>query len=524
MKKLKLTKIVALLLVLIMSFMVACAPAASNGAAPTPASPDTPATSGTPAETNDEDEPGAADGSGYTNRLGFELRDIVLDFRLGGAPSLGVDRISAAINEHLASIGRPYTVDLSFHDFPEYWDGTVNLILSTGEPVDGMFIAEWAGAVRTQATVGTLMALNPWLEAYPEIEQVLTAPFMNANNIRGNTYALPTNKEIARTTGWVARKDIVDAMGMDVSQVRNLDDLEPWLYKAAEEHDMWIFAWSPPVNFQWDGLIRPLISFYPFEDTVIFEPLHPATIEGYHRIARWNADGLMNPNRNIDSFAEGEYLAGHTWITGQQLKPGKDAEMAGGLGMEFVQMEFNVPEISMGETNGSMVTIPAGSVNPNEAFDFILLTYTDPVIINLIMFGEAGIDFNYVDQGRGIITLLDSDWNNSGNAWTLGNQLNNYVTDLEDPNKWQAFAEFNAAARPLRSLGFVPDLTDPQVETWIAAARVIEERFFDLIRGLTPPDMVDAEIERLRSEAEAAGIFDLVAEIQRQFDEWDAAQ
>jgi putative aldouronate transport system substrate-binding protein len=247
-------------------------------------------------------------------------------------------------------------------------------------------------------------------------------------------------------------------------------------------------------------------------------------IEGLRMHTQWNEDGLMNRDILPDDSPEMEFAAGRTWANRQQLKPGKDGEMTSGLGIPLIQFETGPPMITTGDTIGAMIAIPANASHPFETMDFINLLYTDKKMINLVIFGQEGIDYEYVDQARGIVELLDSNWNMVASAWTLGNQLLNYVTTDEDPDKWEQFQRFNDAAIPSPTLGFVPDLTDPDVQTHIATLSAIMERFWDLTMGLVPMNRFDATVEQFKNELDAGGAPELLEEIQRQYDEWRASR
>jgi putative aldouronate transport system substrate-binding protein len=113
--------------------------------------------------------------------------------------------------------------------------------------------------------------------------------------------------------------------------------------------------------------------------------------------------------------------------------------------------------------------------------------------------------------------LLDDGWS-YGNGWTMGDQFKNYLLSSEDPNKWQQFIDFNESAFVVPLFGFVPDLTD--TGTYEAGMRAVRERYEDLFRGYYPEDQVDATLEQLRFEYEAAGMNELLEIIQGQIDEW----
>jgi len=517
MKNVKLVRsIIAMALVLIIA-LAACTPSAPAGdtPAPSPAPGDdaTPADDVTPA-----DDTAPADDSG--------LQAVTLDFRLIGNSQADIGRITAAVNAYLASIGRPYSVEFFINEWGD-WGTVIPLELAAGEPIDLMFISNWAGDVLTQASVGTLRPLNDFLDRYPEIEQILTSDFMNASQVNGRNYALPVNKEKARNFGWLIRTDIADAMGMDYASMSSVAEMEPYFYRAAEEHGMWILPWGFTSEYQFDEVIPNFaITTAPGTSEVYFTQLSEQGILSARRSSQWMADGLMNPNITAEDSFESEFIAGRTWATTSQLKPGAYAERMGAFGGEIplAQIEFNAPEIANTETTGAMIAIPAAARNPEESFDLIRLLYTDATLINLIIFGQEGIDYEYVDQSAGIVRLIPSAWDFANLGWTLGNQFNNYLTEDESPDKWEQFEAFNAAGRPLPSLGFVADRTDPDFQTWQTNVTATVERFEDVGFGLVPPAQLDATLDRMYSELVASGKYEIIEELQRQFDAWRAAQ
>jgi putative aldouronate transport system substrate-binding protein len=144
------------------------------------------------------------------------------------------------------------------------------------------------------------------------------------------------------------------------------------------------------------------------------------------------------------------------------------------------------------------------------------LLYQDTYLVNLFNFGEEGTDYTKLSDN--VIESIPNAGYNYANGWTFGNQFNNYLTAAEDPEKWAKFEAFNAAARPLDSLGFVPDATELQTE--LTAAQAITEKYDDVFRGYSTD--IEGDIERLKADYEAVGINTLIAEIQRQYDEWRA--
>jgi len=471
--------------------------------------------------------------SGGETAASGDFNDVTIRFQVigwGGPGDAEMQRLSTAVTEHLGNLGRPYKVDIIFQEGGDYTDRTNLMLASGGNEFDIIFIANWAANFFANAAAGYLTPLEPYLANYPEIERILTADFMNASNVGGVNYSLPTNKEKARSMGWVFREDIVDALGMDLGAIQALpyeqrkDAIEPYFYRAKEEHGLWIWPWIP-TDYQFDRILEPVISsrVEPGATNAIVAEFEPNFMDGVKEASKWFADGLINPDLTNQSTGDEEFATGRYFAITYQLKPGKDKELEGAItgDFKFVQLVMNQPEIANTETTGAMLAIPHGAPNKNEAFDFISLLYTDTIMINTMIWGTEGHDWQFV--GDGIIDFIDGGWS-YGHGWTMGDQFKNYLTAAEDPNKWNEFIAFNESGRPLPLLGFVADPSSIEMQTWFSAMQAVRELYGDLFRGYYPVDQVDAEFARLKSEYEVAGMNELLEAVQAQIDEWLAAQ
>ena len=519
-------KLIALLLatVLSVSLLAACGGGGSTTDTTTtpPASDTSSSTTTTTTDTTDTTD-AVADTSG--------LNAVEVSYQLIGWGSPGdavMAELSAKVNARLAELGKPYTVKLVFGEGGDYTNNT-NLMLASGaNEFDIIFISNWAASFYANAAAGYLTDLGPYLAKYPDIERILTSDFMNASQVGGVNYALPTNKEKARQVGWVLRKDIVDALGMDLAAIealpynQRLAALEPYFYRAKEELNLWIWPNFTLSDYQYSRIIDPIIMgrAEPNDYEVIVADLDQRLIDAVKLNSKWHADGLINPNLNNQSSGDGEFATGNYFAITYQLKPGKDKELEPSVGFELVQIALNQPEIDPAETTGAMVAIPIGAPNKDEAFDFINLLYTDAILLNTIIYGQEGVDFEFV--GDGIIEITGG--GGHGNSWTMGDQFKTYLLSTEAPDKWEQFIAFNEEGWPLPLLGFVPDTSSTDIQTWKAGMDAVRENYGDLFRGYFPVDQVDAEFAKLRSDYEAAGMIELLAEMQGQIDAWLATK
>ena len=65
----------------------------------------------------------------------------------------------------------------------------------------------------------------------------------------------------------------------------------------------------------------------------------------------------------MENTAE-QMKTGQFFAVESSLKPGKDAEMTGSTGIEWVQVDITRPVMSNRETTGALLAIPAASKNP----------------------------------------------------------------------------------------------------------------------------------------------------------------
>ncbi|MDR0294451.1 MAG: ABC transporter substrate-binding protein [Oscillospiraceae bacterium] len=452
------------------------------------------------------------------------FKAVTLKMYTVGDAQPAIDRINKAASDYLHSIGKPYSIEMNMEGWPSGYSDVVNLMLGTGEKFDLCFTANWAASFYENAPKGYFTNLTPYLAKYPDIEKTLSADFMNATLIDGKNFALPCNKEKARQLGWVLRKDIVDAMGMDISKIKSLADLEPWFEKAYTDHGLWIWPNFVPADYMFDRIEEPIIGTRSESNAteIIAPDLQPEFIGAIKKYNEWYKKGWINPDLTSESSGDSEFKTGKYFGITYQLKPGKADELVGTIGYDLVQVEMNTPEIANSETSGAMVAIPAASDNKDEAMDFLNLLYTDKNLINILVWGEEGVDWNFTDQGKGIIEKVADSGYAWSQGWTMGNQFNNYLLSNEDPDKWQKFLDFNAAGHPLPALGFVPDTSDMDMQTAIAGMRAARENFADLFRGYV--DDVDGEFAKLQEQYKAAGMDDLIAKYQTQFDAWRASK
>ena len=169
-----------------------------------------------------------------------------------------------------------------------------------------------------------------------------------------------------------------------------------------------------------------------------------------------------------------------------------------------------------------MFGIPVTSQNPEAAMKYLNLMHSDATLVNLMLFGAEGVNYEKVDENT--VKLTDQNWYGvHGGAWTVGNTKLQYVTEGEDPQKNELLQSYADDAIPTASLGFrfVKDNVADQIA---AVDAVVTELANPLMCGQVDPDDAAQGIEALKAQLNDAGMPDIIAEVEAQYAEWKAAQ
>ena len=167
-----------------------------------------------------------------------------------------------------------------------------------------------------------------------------------------------------------------------------------------------------------------------------------------------------------------------------------------------------------------MLAIPVASENPVKAMKYINLMHTDSNLLDMMLFGVPETMWHFADDGR--VELTDTSWYGAhGGAWTMGNTAIQHVTTNEDPEKNKRLQEYSKDAIMHPSLGFryvVPTELEAQ---WASVNNVQDAMNRSLLTGAVDPATA---LPQYISDLKAAGLDEIKADIEKQYNEWKAAK
>ena len=238
---------------------------------------------------------------------------------------------------------------------------------------------------------------------------------------------------------------------------------------------------------------------------------------------KWMQAGYIHPDAPLSTFAAvdvfntGDFLVYPQPLKGDNIKGQELINASGNKNLKVDEIYGQGKYIITTHSGGSMLAIPVSSENPVTAMKYINLMHTDSDLLDIMLFGVPETMWKFADDGR--VDLIDPSWNGAhGGAWTMGNTAIQHVTTNEDPDKNQKLQDYSKDATPHPTLGF-RYVCPPELESqWAALNNVQESMNRSLLTGGTNPD----QIPQYLADQKAAGLDDVLADVERQYNEWKA--
>ncbi len=432
--------------------------------------------------------------------------------------------VEEKINEYIEPlIGA--NVELNYINMGSYSE-QIGMMVRSGEQIDVVF--SFMADARNFIRQDSILPLDDLLESDGEgIVDAIGAQNLEACRVRGELYSLPSMKDMAISRAFLYDQEMADAAGVDLSNVKTLEDLTDIFAKVKEKYpDVAMFggAGGNSVIFQtwmWDNLADSL--------GVLMDNGQSTTIENL-----FATDEYMELCKLMRSWYEAGYIekdfatSSEIWVNRVEAgtafggitayKPGAVETAEGQTGKDLGCVILTDPVAYTDSIANVNWMIPASTVDEHKAMQFLRLMYTDPTLANLLLNGIEGVHFERNEDGT--ISRIDPDNNKYQNflQWAMGNQFITDVWEGNDLDIYEKTREYNDTAIKSAALGFSYD--NSHVLNQITACNNVLNKYrVSLECGSVDPE---STIPDFLKELESAGINDIIAEKQAQFEEWRA--
>ncbi|MCX7970130.1 MAG: ABC transporter substrate-binding protein [Negativicutes bacterium] len=445
-----------------------------------------------------------------------------------GTPQKDLKLVEARLNEYLREkIGAE--LDIRMIDWANYRE-KMNVVLISGENYDLCFTASWSNPYEQNAMRGAFYPLNDLLDRYGQgIKEALDPRFIEGAKINGQLYAIPANKEIGQQVVYRINYDLMTKLGFSLSDFRplagpdSLRSLAPYFQKIREQYP----GYTPYAIF---GNMNYLMGDMDFilansglpgavrieqGNYKVFNQYEDREFQEYFRLYReFYEKGYIAPDAAQIRDDQSIIVSGRWGADYAGYQPYADNIWSAAMNMKIVSFPEFRPIVTKNSVMGSMMAISINSRRPDIVMKFLNLLNTDPYVRNTIQYGIEGIHYQKIAANR--IEFLPGHANYEMPGFSLGNLFITYLVPGDPDDKWERFREWNDSAVSSQILGFHFDHT-PVTAELAAVTSVMNQYGPGLFTGQSDPGVA---LPKLNQELKKAGLDRLLAEQQRQLDEW----
>lgn len=519
----KIKKLLALVLAGAMTatLLVGCGGSSTTTTADTTSTADTTDTSGS-ADTTEATTDTATEASGDLVNINVTRAT----FNLATPDSEQVQKVQDAVNEYIKDkINVQVTIsDIGSGEFTD----KANLALANNE-INLLWTASWESVIGTNDLVplNAVMDITDLLPGTPLYESMDEGQW-ESTKYDGKIYYIPVYKDNVEGYDIMARQDLVDKYGWDLSSVETLADLEPMLADAKAEGLKYPFLTQKTAMFY-----RFYIDSFDFftadatanwvavdrdTDTVVDTILTDEYLEFCTLMAEWAEAGYVSEDdvtkTTTDTTTQTQDWA-ISWWTDIPVNDEANSRYGQDVAMTPITDRWAHSTSALGSCY--CVTANSSLEEAQACIDFMGLLYTDSYLADLWTFGIEGEDFTYDENGQ--VVQTSDKYNHS--MWESASAT--IVTPLagEPENKAELYEAFNGGANTSCAAGFRFD-KEPVAAQFSACQNVFETYGFPLENGGFAAADVPATIEAYQAALDEAGYQDILAEFTSQYEAWKA--
>jgi putative aldouronate transport system substrate-binding protein len=420
-----------------------------------------------------------------------------------------------------------------------YKDEKALLALSSGEDWDMCFTCEWFNNFAVQAYAGYFADITDKVQTLtPDLYATMPEIVWEGAKIDGKIMAIPVKKDYAAEIFWrFDKKLFVDTLGMEVKDKMTFFDATEFLKAAKKAYEdgmpeakdaqyplMLNKGGIGGVDSSFDMINRDVMLGIPYSavgtkdsDKIVVTAEHPDLYDRLVALHDWYKAGYINPDA-----ATTEEIAIYSAVKNGQGFYGADAIWSSGDKYTQLISKYSGPYLSTASIRGSMNAINANSDNIDLALQYQQMVNTNKQYRDILRYGVEGEHFTYTEEGlvkrteKGVNGYKP--WPFSQGSYSLSSV--EWAEGLNvDPKMWEVIFKGYEDLVATNTIGFSFDIKS--VEAQIAACKVIKDKYWiGLITGSIDPA---TEVPKMIKEMEAAGLRDIQAECQKQFDAFLAA-
>lgn len=451
-------------------------------------------------------------------------------------------RVTNAINK-LTEAKANVQLDLRLYG-PADYQQKLNLALASGEQVD-IFMPPASESIGSLVSKGSILPLDDLLQKHGKatldiINKDFGEGLLKSTTFDGHIYAIPANKGMSVPPTLIYNADMLKGAGFTEKDINTIDDLSR-IFDGVKKKYPDVVPFGPiNTNPSDTGLIRFLMGSGEVDmltdntgvgvvvgnsgkvvnlyDTDLFK-------NGVKRVREWYKNGYLQKDAATTTTGQPQMLGtgrGFAYLGGYSGKEiGKTLSMQ--LGKNIASKRMAPFYFDTLATTFVTWTINGNTQVPDAAMKMLNLTYTDPDVLNTILWGVEGEDYIKVDEHH-------AKYPDGKTADTVGYtaQLTSGILGSEslqlqfDGVSWEDIAvklDENKSTKRSPYLGFIFNPKD--VKTELSAVTNVNNQYLPgLVCGSLDPDTT---IPKYIKALNDAGAQTIIQKKQEQLDKWLSA-
>jgi putative aldouronate transport system substrate-binding protein len=415
-------------------------------------------------------------------------------------------------------------LELKFVDWGNYND-KMNMVLSSGENFDLCFTSTWSNNFLMNASGGAYLDLNSYLDgSHAGLKASIPDFVWDDAKVNGSIYAVPNYQVSYYQECALTPKRLADKYNLDVSSIKNLSDLEPYL-KQLKENEPDIYPLNP-ANFTANTINYKSLPSIPSlavntaegENKLYSKYETPEYKEMLLLFRDYFNKGYIRPDMlSAVNNATSDTLNMKYGVWCSSCKPGSEVDNLQYYGEEMVEIPLQEPYVAMGAAQAAMTAVSKNSKHPEKALELLQIINTDKEMYNLLCFGLEGKHYNKVKDD--VVKLVDNSGYAPGAAWVFGNQFNAYYIDGQAEGIWEETDKINREAARSIYRGFTVDFS--KIKSDVAKLSAVENEYKYITLGTEDPE---APLQEFIQKLKTAGLDDIYTEVQKQMNDFLANQ
>lgn len=403
------------------------------------------------------------------------------------------------------------------------WNQQTNLMLTSDEKLD-LIVTSTSFNYNVQAVNGQLVPLDDLIHTYGSgILEVVPEQILDGTRVNQEIFGIPSMKEWSSDYGFIMRKDLVNKYNINLSEVKALEDLGE-IFRLIKENETDIIPSGSDVSpvaatiydkFDPLGGSVGALDLTVEEDWTVINQFEHHLYESAVKIAReWFQAGYTPKDvANAQELGPPQVKSGNAFGYFNIMKPGFERQESIITDHEMIAIKTADNLQTTSNITSMMLSIARNSERPEKAMEFLNLLYTDENIMNFLTLGIEGKHYEETEDGF-VKMIPDSGY--SLDQWQLGNNFITKIKEGQPADYWEQMVEFNNSAKQSPAFGFTFDAVT--VKTEIATVtNVLEQYQKALEMGTLDPDK---SLPEFQEKLKAAGADKIIAEKQKQLDEW----